>query len=201
MCAPIGKFEPPNFSESYEDVKLPEVFNVTLPMHEDEDEKFEDQKTVEGDYALPTFTDDQFKAVLEETIHKKRPLAKRKSKAEKGTEVAQAVEDKAKPFQKQVVVKVTTQEWLERAAKEHLERKKNARRNKLKTTVNSDGTTLAAVEPKKRRARQQTVPGTDNALTKPKRGRKPTADQENMTKEDGLQVGGKFGLNGPPRRD
>ncbi|CAM6101540.1 unnamed protein product [Calypogeia fissa] len=167
MCAPTGKFEPPNFSESYEDVRLLEVFNVTLPMNEDEDIKFEDQKTVEGDNALPTYTDDQniwvkgghlevrttaFKRIDPQMTQKqhesfvdaifrgrKRPLAKRKSKAKKEKEVAQAMEEKAEPFQKKVVVKETTQDWLDRAANEHLEGKKNARRNKLKTTMNSDG--------------------------------------------------------------
>ncbi|CAM6104102.1 unnamed protein product [Calypogeia fissa] len=165
MCAPTGKFEPPQFNESYEEVQLPEVFNVTLPMNEDGDLKSEDMKTADGNDAMPTYTDDQFQAIMEETVRdcegiarlrsiamtkllnwrhdiknlvarnnrgkggplgvrktsfkrvdpdmtqkrhesfvdaiyrgRKRPLAKRKSKADKAAEVVEAMDDKALPF-------------------------------------------------------------------------------------------------------
>ncbi|CAM6127884.1 unnamed protein product [Calypogeia fissa] len=69
MCAPTGrKFEPPQFSESYEEVQLPEVFNVTLPMNEDCDLKSKDMKTTGGNDVMPTYTDDQFQAIMEETV-------------------------------------------------------------------------------------------------------------------------------------
>ncbi|CAM6085508.1 unnamed protein product [Calypogeia fissa] len=267
MCAPTRKFEPPQFSESYEEVQLPEVFNVTLPMNEDGDLKSEDIKTADGNDAMPTYTDDQFQAIMEETIRdcegiarlrsiamtkllnwrhdiknlvarnnrgkggplgvrktsfkrvdpnmtqkrhesfvdaiykgRKRPLAKRESKADKAVEVVEAMDDKALPFQKQVAVKETTQEWLDRAAKEHLEGKKTSRRSKLKTIMNSDGTLPAPVCAKRRGSKKQANLTTEEPITLPKRGRKPrhVPTDNNGPSFPSIAEGVGIDLNGPP---
>ncbi|CAM6104900.1 unnamed protein product [Calypogeia fissa] len=218
ICAPTNEFELPLFGEKYEDVEMPEIFNVSLPM--DLDDGFDDKSFVQSK-TIAQYTDDQFKAVVEEicleshgndkvcqiamtkllnwrhdlknlvakagrtkvdsqvqatqkfktmdpentqkrhlsfvdTIYRgqKRQLAKRKTAAEKTELDNKALDDATKPFKKQIAVKEATQQFLDRAAKEHAEGKKAGRRRKQTINVNQNGT-LKEVEPKKTTAPTQ----------------------------------------------
>lgn len=74
---------------------------------------------------------------------RKRPMAQKKSIQERQIEGKENEEGMAKPFKKHVVLKESTQEFLDRAADEHRIGGKISRRTKQKVTIMQDGSECA----------------------------------------------------------